>query len=170
MTTTTPTPLPLPDITTEGYTFDCARETVVDLGADGLHHHWPALPYEIEAYCGHPATIVWTDAQLNGGPILVTYPDGTPLDPPAPAPTAPEEATTVPQATTSTPSGYDGPQLAATGPADTTGGILALALVAIGLGIAALATVNAIAAHVRRTWRTDEEPVRHAARKAHRRG
>ena len=69
---------------------DCDRETYFDTAPNGAIEHYPALAYEIESYCGVPATIVWTDDQKDGTPVFVE-----PLNPPAPAPVAAPAPVTV---------------------------------------------------------------------------
>ena len=79
------------------YGFDCELESHFTV-LDGAIHHFPALAYEIESYCGVPATIVWTDAQLNGAPLFVEPLHAAPAAPVAPAPVVAPAAVTVPVA------------------------------------------------------------------------
>lgn len=127
---------PLPDIKVDGYTFDCTLETLVQRGTDGNHYHYPATGDEIVNHCGYLPTIPRTDADWVNGPLLITTPDGLPLE----LPTLPALPETTTSTSTSTPPAYDGPQLAATGITDSVG------LITIALGSLALATIGIIAA------------------------
>jgi hypothetical protein len=67
--------------------FDCEAETMVIVNVNGTLSHYPAMAYEIETFCGVPATIVWTDEQQNGEPLYVeTLNDPAPVVAPAPVP------------------------------------------------------------------------------------
>jgi len=63
---------------------DCDHETLFHPMPNGEIQHFPALPYEIESYCGHPPTIDWGDAT---GPVDIKA--ATPPRPAAPSAPAP---------------------------------------------------------------------------------
>lgn len=67
---------------------DCAAETWVEIDGDGNLLHFPALPYEVEASCGHAPEIVWSDDEQSGEPVKVAVPKA----PAQPVPVAQVEA------------------------------------------------------------------------------
>lgn len=75
---TVPPLAPMPELWVDGYTFDCTRETMVVVGTSGLLEHWPAYPYEVNNFCGHPPTIDHF-TNWDGNVLFVTNPDGSPV-------------------------------------------------------------------------------------------